>query len=137
MLFRSPYFVDTNSLSADRAGILGLESALVYGPFSVQGEYIYTDVDGKSGSSSPSFDGFYVQSSYFLTGEHRKYSTSKGSFSRVKPKENYKYGAGAGAWEVAARYSQIDLSDSGISGGKRSEERRVGKECRSRWSPYH
>src|SRR2546430_10915449 len=27
-------------------------------------------------------------------------------------------------------------SFSGISGG-RSEERRVGKECRSRWSPYH
>ena len=25
-----------------------------------------------------------------------------------------------------------------VSGGKlRSEERRVGKECRSRWSPYH
>ena len=22
-------------------------------------------------------------------------------------------------------------------GPKRSEERRVGKECRSRWSPYH
>ena len=28
----------------------------------------------------------------------------------------------------------------GLTGGKsyyRSEERRVGKECRSRWSPYH
>src|SRR2546422_3279469 len=25
----------------------------------------------------------------------------------------------------------------GASGGERSEERRVGKECRSRWSPYH
>ena len=24
-----------------------------------------------------------------------------------------------------------------IPGLKRSEERRVGKECRSRWSPYH
>ena len=24
-----------------------------------------------------------------------------------------------------------------IGGGTRSEERRVGKECRSRWSPYH
>src|SRR2546430_16664632 len=24
-----------------------------------------------------------------------------------------------------------------LRGGKRSEERRVGKECRSRWSPYH
>ena len=23
------------------------------------------------------------------------------------------------------------------AGSKRSEERRVGKECRSRWSPYH
>ena len=28
-------------------------------------------------------------------------------------------------------YSQEELAD------KRSEERRVGKECRSRWSPYH
>ena len=27
--------------------------------------------------------------------------------------------------------SQLD------DGGLRSEERRVGKECRSRWSPYH
>ena len=24
-----------------------------------------------------------------------------------------------------------------IQGAERSEERRVGKECRSRWSPYH
>ena len=31
------------------------------------------------------------------------------------------------------------LSDNGISISalSRSEERRVGKECRSRWSPYH
>ena len=28
------------------------------------------------------------------------------------------------------------LIDAGI-GIRRSEERRVGKECRSRWSPYH
>src|SRR2546427_13034119 len=25
----------------------------------------------------------------------------------------------------------------GLAGATRSEERRVGKECRSRWSPYH
>ena len=24
-----------------------------------------------------------------------------------------------------------------LTGAERSEERRVGKECRSRWSPYH
>src|SRR3712207_7331038 len=27
--------------------------------------------------------------------------------------------------------------DNGSFGTRRSEERRVGKECRSRWSPYH
>jgi len=115
----APYFVDTNSLSVDQAGILGLESALVYGPFSVQGEYIYTDVDGKGGSSSPAFDGFYVQGSYFLTGEHRRYKTSTGAFSRVKPRKNFSSkDGGLGAWEIAGRYSQIDLSDSSIRGGK-------------------
>ena len=29
------------------------------------------------------------------------------------------------------------LSHISVSGRTRSEERRVGKECRSRWSPYH
>ena len=27
--------------------------------------------------------------------------------------------------------------ETGLEGKARSEERRVGKECRSRWSPYH
>ena len=31
----------------------------------------------------------------------------------------------------------IDIMMPNISGIERSEERRVGKECRSRWSPYH
>ena len=31
--------------------------------------------------------------------------------------------------------SLVDELDTNITG--RSEERRVGKECRSRWSPYH
>ena len=35
---------------------------------------------------------------------------------------------------------EVDLickEDGIICGLQRSEERRVGKECRSRWSPYH
>ena len=31
----------------------------------------------------------------------------------------------------------VAMSTDGILVGIRSEERRVGKECRSRWSPYH
>ena len=32
-----------------------------------------------------------------------------------------------------------EIKESALLGGKtkRSQERRVGKECRSRWSPYH
>ena len=30
-----------------------------------------------------------------------------------------------------------DLADKSGASDARSEERRVGKECRSRWSPYH
>ena len=29
------------------------------------------------------------------------------------------------------------VKEQALYGGVRSEERRVGKECRSRWSPYH
>jgi len=29
------------------------------------------------------------------------------------------------------------ISNHGMDAIRRSEERRVGKECRSRWSPYH
>ena len=32
---------------------------------------------------------------------------------------------------------EINLKDVGFCKMERSEERRVGKECRSRWSPYH
>ena len=33
--------------------------------------------------------------------------------------------------------TEADIPGSGFDVGTRSEERRVGKECRSRWSPYH
>src|SRR2546423_825917 len=35
------------------------------------------------------------------------------------------------------RYHRIILLTYAVVAGSRSEERRVGKECRSRWSPYH
>src|SRR2546425_7288142 len=42
--------------------------------------------------------------------------------------------------ERSANRARITISTARpgiIIGRKRSEERRVGKECRSRWSPYH
>ena len=40
---------------------------------------------------------------------------------------------GIGGWKVFQFYGEV--AGNGELG--RSEERRVGKECRSRWSPYH
>ena len=39
--------------------------------------------------------------------------------------------------EVVRRYRSILLEAGFPLERVRSEERRVGKECRSRWSPYH
>ena len=35
-----------------------------------------------------------------------------------------------------AEYYDVEMREL-LDGERRSEERRVGKECRSRWSPYH
>ena len=56
--------------------------------------------------------------SYFLTGEHRKYSVKDGEFSRVKPIQNFDMHGGWGAIELTARYSELDLSDDVIDGGR-------------------
>jgi phosphate-selective porin OprO/OprP len=108
--FISQRFVDTGSFAADNYHLLGAEAALVYGPFSIQSEYVTSLIEAESGSQDTCFSGWYVQASYFLTGEHRAYSKSKGAFDRVKPKKNFQSdGSGWGAWEVAARYSFVDL----------------------------
>src|SRR2546422_11779872 len=39
--------------------------------------------------------------------------------------------------DSALRFAHGELSAYGTDLENRSEERRVGKECRSRWSPYH
>src|SRR3712207_7833339 len=39
--------------------------------------------------------------------------------------------------DVVVKYTKDDADAGDIPERLRSEERRVGKECRSRWSPYH
>ena len=40
-------------------------------------------------------------------------------------------------WKRLETVEQAGLKEGDTVSVKRSEERRVGKECRSRWSPYH
>ncbi len=114
----APRLADTGTLSADSAQLLGLEAAIVYGAASIQGEYVYAK--GDTAGADPDLGGFYVYASYFLTGENRAYKTTQAAFDRVRPNRNFAYGErrGAGAWEVAARYSHLDLNDAGLEGGR-------------------
>jgi len=121
------YIVDTaNIADAVDYHLFGLETALVYGPLSVQGEYFHTLVNRTAGLDNLDFRGGYVYVSYFLTGEHRPYKKSAGVFDRVRPFENFfrvrtcdgDCATGKGAWEVAYRYSYLDLNDVDVLGGR-------------------
>lgn len=64
----------------------------------------------RSTVDDPVFKGFYAQASWVLTGETFKYT--QGKFVRVRPQNP------RGAWEVAVRFSRVDLNDEGIFGGE-------------------
>ena len=55
-----------------------------------------------------------------------------------KPMETYKEKQGEGRRGRMRERIEADREGGRVREGYgRSEERRVGKECRSRWSPYH
>ncbi|MCD4668842.1 MAG: porin [Actinomycetia bacterium] len=106
-------YIDTGDIiNTDSLLKYGLEFAGVVGPFSLQGEYIRTDVCRYDGFEDITFDGWYLYGSWFLTGESRNYKSKKGAFGRVKPTHKL------GALELALRYSTIDLNDGPITGGE-------------------
>ncbi len=114
-------FLDTKEIPADNADLLGSEFAFVYGPFSLQGEYIHSWIDSTQ-NGSLDFNGFYIYASYFLTGEHRSYDSFKGIFKGISPNNNFNPANGTwGAFEIGFRYSYLDLNDSTIHGGKLSD----------------
>ena len=93
----------------------GLEGALVYRNLSLQGEYVRTNLIRMNGAEDVMLDGGYAFVSWLLTGETRPWEKTQGEFGQIIPKSNK-----TGAWEIAMRYSHLNLSDdkAGITGGK-------------------
>ena len=120
--------VDTGTFATDGQQSLDLELAGSFGRFWFSGEYMQSEViqvldavqlplPAPQPETVPlDFDGLYLQAGFYLTGEHRRYQTSGAVWDRQKPEENFGKG-GLGAWEIAIRYSELDLSDEGIDGG--------------------
>ena len=115
----APRFVDTGTLRMQSAHLVGPEFAWVYGPASVQTEYVRAGLNPVQGNPNSNFHGYYLLGSYFLTGEQRNYRASEGQFRGIKPKRNFNIRQkGTGAWEVAVRYSSLDLNHGPVSGGR-------------------
>jgi phosphate-selective porin OprO and OprP len=119
----APIFVDTGNIKADDFQLFDPEFALILGPLSLQSEYAFAFVD-QSGGPPLFFNGYMAQVSYFLTGEHRPYDRKLGIHKRLEPFEDFfrvrtrSQGVqnGLGAWEVAARFSNIVLNDKNVKG---------------------
>jgi phosphate-selective porin OprO/OprP len=125
-------FADTGDLFAEGTTLAGLEFAFQFDSFCFQSEYTHVwvrDAVREDRLTNPSFHGWYVQASYFLTGENRTYrrfigQRTVGVFDRARNNENFflvRRGSerfsihhllfGRGAWEVAARFTSIDLNN--------------------------
>ncbi|MCA8997992.1 MAG: ATPase [Planctomycetaceae bacterium] len=109
---------------ADTYELLGLEKVVNVGPVQVVGELQNIWLQRSPGDDLH-FWGGYAYVSYFLTGEHMPWDREDGILGRPEPfcpffydKHGCRYcKRGIGAWQVAVRYSHLDISDNDILGG--------------------
>jgi len=115
------------------AQVYGVEAAATYGSLFLQGEYYWFNIDRNANTSVPligapnlKFQGGYAEAAYVLTGESRKYNPANAAYGGVKPDHPFSLdGGGWGAWEIAGRYSTMDLNNqlasaAGIAGGRQT-----------------
>jgi len=109
----SKKIVSTGNIKAHGLTRGALEAAFVSGPWHTAAEYYHTDIDrNDAGLSDLTFTGYYVETGLFLTNDQMNYSGKGGKFGKISPNGDN------GAWQIAARLSNIDLNDADITGGE-------------------
>ena len=106
--------VTTGAVDTENATFWGVEAGGTWRNFYAQGGYFGYGMEQRGLPAKPSlnFDGWYGQLSWVITGESRGYSTANAAFTSPKPSVPFSLsGGGWGAWELAARYSDLDLND--------------------------
>jgi phosphate-selective porin OprO/OprP len=115
--------VSTGLLNAHQVTQWGIDAGGNWRNFYAEGGYYAFDVERKLAQPDAEFDGWYGAVSWVITGEPRRYDPARASFR--SPTVLHPIGApgaqgitptgpitnGWGAWEVALRYSTIDLDD--------------------------
>ena len=116
---RNTRHIDTGTLAgAESDTTLGVEAAVQFGRFGAQAEYMVLDGDATAGDYT--FDGYYVDVYWSLTGESRSYRGNQGSFGAIAPSRPFGTDGGWGHWMLSGRYDFIDLSD--LGGASRGEQ---------------
>jgi phosphate-selective porin OprO and OprP len=113
--------VDTGPLSARGASVYGGELGANWRNFLVQGEYYQIGVTQSKLPGVPAprlgFNGGYVEGSWVMTGEPHPYDAERAAWSRPKVDHPFNLAdGGIGAWEIAARYSTVDLNSNIVPG---------------------
>jgi phosphate-selective porin OprO and OprP len=114
--FPADYFVDTGTFACQDTKMLALEAYYRPGPLLVGTEYFFQWANAPE-AADPFFQGGEVVVSWLATGETRRYNTRGGFFNAVSPARTVFHG-GAGAWELVARVSYIDLDGGNLTGGR-------------------
>ncbi len=120
---------NTGLIRADSQDLYNIETAGAYRRWTYQGEYTVNMVNRAATDTIPNmgtavFQGYYLSGLVFLTGEHRTWNPKTATFNRVIPKKNFGFHPGTwcvkgpGAWELAARYTYLNLDDKAITGGR-------------------
>ncbi len=110
-------FVSTPQIF-DHDTFWGVEAAVIWGRWYAVGEYtqLEAEVSPLFAGSDPTYNGWYVETGYFLTGESRGYK--EGEFVRTKVKNPViggGKGGGWGGWEISGRYDVLDLTDKALA----------------------
>ena len=113
---KSPVFVDTQLLDSAGQRQVNIEASWRTGSFWLAGEYVSSEVESVP-DGDLDFSGWHLTGSWILTGEMRGYNYKSGILGPV-PVARSVYQGGWGAWEVAARYSSLNLTEDPIDGGK-------------------
>jgi phosphate-selective porin OprO/OprP len=118
--------VNTGNIDASTIDEFGFEHAAEYDRLYVQGGWFHYEIDRRTALTSPHFSGWYGAVAYSLTGEVHPYDPTTASFRSLRPDHPLGTQGGWGAWEIKARYSDIDLdylpfnsaATGGVAGGK-------------------
>lgn len=113
-----PNVVDTGEFAASRSEVYAAEAFFQRDRFSILAEGAWNRAllpDGRR----VDYMGWHAQVSYFLTQTRLPYDRGLGVFGRLRPERTLFCPAksGLGAWEIAARYSFLDLDSGPHRGG--------------------